>query len=123
MRVWVDSWQMQCCGKPFRVGGRVSWTLGEADPDWLAEILGEDPGMDATEQHHGGIPGTVPSAGTVTRIEAVYCRLAPEPGSGSGTAYPVAGSGTRAAVESADGWTADRGDEHFIGYLVQLDVT
>jgi hypothetical protein len=29
--VWVDGWQMQCCGTPFAVGSQVAWTLGEAD--------------------------------------------------------------------------------------------
>ena len=25
--VWVDAWQMQCCGDPFAVGSSVEWTL------------------------------------------------------------------------------------------------
>ena len=37
LTVWVDSWQMQCCGEPFRVGSQVTWTLGAADQDWLRE--------------------------------------------------------------------------------------
>ena len=35
---------------------------------------------------------------------------------------PVAGTGVLTDVGSADGWTEDRGDEHFIGYLVQLEL-
>ena len=27
MTVWVDSWQMQCCGEPFCRGSQVAWTL------------------------------------------------------------------------------------------------
>lgn len=34
--VWVDAWQMQCCGDPFAVGSRVAWTLSEPDREWLA---------------------------------------------------------------------------------------
>ncbi len=42
MTVWVDSWQMRCCGEPFRVGSQVAWTLSGADPDWLGAMLGAD---------------------------------------------------------------------------------
>jgi hypothetical protein len=40
--------------------------------------------------------------------------------SGSLTAYPVPGTGVWTDLKSADGWTADRGDERFLGYLVRL---
>jgi hypothetical protein len=125
MTVWVDSWQMQCCGEPFRLGSQVAWTLGGADPDWLEEMLGADAqqAVDAAEEHHGGVPeDTVPTPGTVTRIAAVHCRFAPTPGSDSPTSYPVPGSGVTTDVVSADGWTADRDDKLFVGYLVQLEL-
>jgi hypothetical protein len=96
MTVWVGSWQMQCCGKPFRVGSRVSWTLGGADPDWVETMLGADTQetVDAVEEHHGGVPeDTVPTRGTVIRISAVHCRCAPRPGSDSRTSCQVPGSG------------------------------
>jgi len=122
MTVWIDGWPMQCCGKPFRLGSRVAWTLGAADPDWLEAMLGAQQTVDAAEEHHGGIPeDTVPTRGTVTHIAAVHCRYAPTPGSESRTLYPVAGSGVLTNIDSADGWTADRGDEQFVGYLVQLN--
>lgn len=40
MTVRVDSWQMQCCGEPFRRGSQVAWTLGPAGSDWLKTMLG-----------------------------------------------------------------------------------
>jgi hypothetical protein len=102
MTIWIDSWQMQCCGEPFRLGSQVAWTLRAADPEFP----------------------TMPSrpGGTVRHIAAVHCRLAPEPGSDSPAVGPVAGTGVLTDVGSADGWTEDRGDEHFIGYLVQLEL-
>lgn len=121
MTVWIDGWQMQCCGKPFRLGSQVAWTLRAADPDWYEAILGAQQTVDAAEEHHGGVPeDTAPTRGTVTYIAAVHCRYAPRPGSESRTVYPVAGSGVLTNIDSADGWTADRGDERFVGYLVQL---
>lgn len=125
MTVWVDSWQMQCCGKPFHLGSQVSWTLGDADAEGLEAVLGANGlrAVDAAEEHHGGIPeDTAPTQGTVTRIAAVHCRHAPRPGSDSRATYPVPGSGVLAYTEAADGWVADRGDQRFVGYLVQLEL-
>ena len=124
MAVWVDSWQMQCCGDPFRRGSKVAWTLRDVDSDWFDAMLG--PRMrrtvNAAEEHHGGVPEyTPPVTGMVTLIAAVHCRYASQ-GSNSGTSYPVPGSGVLTELESADGWTADRGEERFVGYLVQLKL-
>jgi Family of unknown function (DUF6578) len=57
MTLWVDAWQMQCCGEPFRLGSPVAWTVREADPDWLEAVLGAGaaPGVNGAEEHHGGI--------------------------------------------------------------------
>jgi hypothetical protein len=78
--------------------------------------------VDAAEEHHGGVPEDAePTQGTVTGIAAVHCRFVSASGRDSGTFYPVQGSGVLTEIESADGWTADRGDERFVGYLVQLD--
>jgi hypothetical protein len=123
--VWVDSWQMQCCGEPFQRGSQVAWTLTDPDPDWFEAMLGPnaEQTVDMVEEHHGGVPeDMIPTWGTVTRIAAVHCRYAPRPGSDSWTSYPVPGSGVLTDVESADGWTADRGDERFVGYLVGLEL-
>jgi hypothetical protein len=125
MTVWVDSWQMQCCGEPFRIGSQVAWTLGRPDLDWLNAMLGADArqSVDAAEEHHGGLPAdTMPTRGTVTRIAAVHCGYAPRPGSDSRTRYPVAGSGVLTELDSADGWTTDLGELNFVGYLVQLEI-
>jgi hypothetical protein len=124
MTVWVDSWQMQCCGKPFGLGAKVAWTLGEADPDWLETVLGTQAqqAVDAAEDHHGRVPeDTVPTCGTVTRITAVHCRFAPESSREPAVVSPVSGSAVFTNLKSADGWTADRGDEEFVGYLVQIE--
>jgi hypothetical protein len=66
MTVWVEFWQMQCCGEPFRQGDRVAWTVRATDTDWLEVMLGThaQPGVDAVEDHHGGVPeGTAPTRG------------------------------------------------------------
>lgn len=123
MTLWIDAWQMQCCGEPFRLGSQVAWTLREADLDWLQAVLGAgtSPGVDGAEEHHGGIPeGTEPTRGVVRRISAVHCRYAPRAAGDPRALYPVPGSGVLTDVDSADGWVADRGEEPFVGYIVQL---
>ena len=83
MTVWIDSWQMQCCGEPVHRGSQVAWTLSDPDPDWFEAMLGPDAGVtvDAVEEHHGGVSeDTTPTRGTVTRIGAVHCRYAPRSG-------------------------------------------
>jgi hypothetical protein len=89
--VWVDGWQLQCCGEPFRLGSQVAWTLRAAAPRWLGKVLGADaPAVDAWKEHHGGVPeDTAPTRGTITRIVAVHYRSAPVPGKGPAAALPI----------------------------------
>ena len=89
MTIWVDAWQMQCCGELFSVGSRVAWTLAKADPDRLTPLLGASVTIDAAEEHHGGVPDATPrTKATVTAISAVHCQHAPAPGGDQRMLYP-----------------------------------
>jgi hypothetical protein len=123
LTVWVDDWQMQCCGEPFAVGSKVSWTLRDTDAEWLATVLGPDATMkvDAAEEHHGGAPDDAPVVeGLVRSIAAVHCRYAPRPGENPRMFHPVPGSGLVTEVSSADGWTRGQNGLEFAGYIVRL---
>ncbi|UQA97147.1 DUF6578 domain-containing protein [Streptomyces halobius] len=122
LTVWVDDWQMQCCGTPFSIGSPVSWTLVDADKEWLADVVGADAAdrVDGAEEHHGGAGEAAETRATVAGISAVHCRYAPRPGGSDTTRHPVPGSGTLTALTSADGWTPDDGERQFCGYLVEL---
>jgi len=110
MTVWVDYWQIQCCGEPFIVGAQVTWTLREPDADWLTTVLGPDVQVDAAEEHHGGVPEEAPTTtGKVLSIAAVHSRYP-----------PVLTSTVRTKVSIADGRIKDREDLRFAGYLVRL---
>jgi hypothetical protein len=118
--VWVDDWQMQCCGEAFSVGDRVSWRCAPVDGKWLTESLGPELARTVThhEEHHGG-EGTEPLIGTVLSIRAVCRDLAPRPGENPRVLYPVPDTAVLTGVETADGWfKADKG--HFAGYLAEL---
>ncbi|NDL60378.1 DUF6578 domain-containing protein [Phytoactinopolyspora mesophila] len=126
IRVWVDSWQMQCCGDPIRSGDTVAWTL-EAEPDigWLTSVAGEKlaNSIDYHEEHHGGLPDDAPiTRGDVTGIFHVRCAYTEQP-DGTGTMLvPVPGSAEVTEVRYADGWADGAGDREFMGYVVDLEV-
>jgi len=123
--VWVDDWQMQCCGEPFAVGSPVSWTLEDPDPDWLAAIVGDDLAarVDAAEEHHRGGPEQGPRTdGTVLSIRTVHCRYEAADPEHPQMMSPVPGSGVVTGTDTADGWEAERDGLAFVGYLVQLAV-
>ena len=122
LTVWVDGWQMQCCGEPFAVGSQVSWTHRPCRYGLLGAVLGaRAAGVDAAEEHHGGLSEEVPeTAATVSGISAVHCRYAPAPGGDSRVLYPVRDSAVVTELTRADGWTPDRVDLRFAGYLVDL---
>jgi hypothetical protein len=124
--VWMDSWQMQCCGKPFSVGSGIDWTLAAiTDRDFLATVLGQELAGAVThhEEHHGGLPEGAPrTLGTVRSIRAVRCRYRPAPGQ-TKLLQPVPDSATVTAVQSAAGWDADAQDARFVGYLIEVDAS
>ncbi|MEV5544296.1 DUF6578 domain-containing protein [Saccharopolyspora shandongensis] len=128
IRVWVDDWQMQCCGTAFRIGDKVAWTLDAKDrTDEITELVGQDIGAPVThvEEHHGGLPEDAPTTrGVVTAIQAVFCRSEPRPDGEKNMRYPVPGSGRLLWLHEADGSEDESADdaEHFRGYIVDLDV-
>jgi hypothetical protein len=127
IRVWVDAWQMQCCGVPFAVGQEISWQLSQdVDTEWLTSVLGTDAAeaIRFSYEHHGRLPEDAPhTRGTVLQIKAAHSRYAPAAGENARTLHPVPGSGQLATVDSADGWDTVALNRHFNGYLVDLDVT
>lgn len=80
--VWVDSWQIQCCGDPIDVGSTVSWTLSSTiDRLFLGSVIGDQANqITHAEDHHGELPEDAPrTEGTVQSIFAVFGEYAPRP--------------------------------------------
>lgn len=128
LRVWVDAWQIQCCGEAFEVGSQVEWTLyEESDRDWLTSVLGDEFARQIThgEEHHGGLPDDAPvMTGRVTRIRAVSCRFGPDPTSVSAAApnhIPIPDTAAVVEVPNADGWYPATDGMHFNGYVVDVE--
>jgi hypothetical protein len=121
--VWIDSWQMQCCGDEFSVGSMVTWSATPVtDRSWFESFLEQDTAALITHhgEHHSDFVGMVEVQGLVRSIRAVYCRYSVK----DRVSHPVARSATVERRESADGWEEE--DEFgkgrvFVGYLVKVD--
>jgi hypothetical protein len=119
-RIWVEAWQLQCCGDPFEVGELVSWTVAEAvDREYLATVIGEEAAATVSdyEDHHDVAGDDVrPLSGTVKEISAVSCHFALQ----GRALYPVPGTAVVEARSRADGWEHERESLRFLGYIVSL---
>ena len=123
-RVWIDDWQMQCCGDPFRVGSQVQFSTTQSlDTDYFSDVLGPDAAAALTdyEDHHDLDVGPMARLiGTVERIEAIFCQY----GRRGQTLYPMAGTTQVDLRDKATGWESEHEDEdaglRFVGYVVTV---
>lgn len=118
-RVWVDSWQLQCCGGSLVVGEATSLTVVDADVEHLRPLLGE---LAATvpywEEHHAdsrwmGQRGGRTLEGRVARIDVVRTKSRPVEPEATLHAYDP----STVRLEPTDEAT---GQEGGAGYLVEL---
>jgi hypothetical protein len=126
LTVYMEDWQLDCCGEPFAVGSQISWTLIQNRCSWIQDIISPDAGIvvAAREEHHGRLAADTPATrGTVNRIFAVCCQYAP-PAVEAGPQQPVPGSGVLIPVTQAQRF----GGHHYhhlgksIGYVAQVRI-
>lgn len=122
--VWIDDWQMQCCGTPFEEGDEIAWTLAPALGDRRPpDLLGDDTAGRIThvEDHHGILSDQTPvTRGTVRSIEVAFCRFVAERSAGDGRVLrPVPGSQLLRPVRRATGREEAAG-LRFVGYVVEV---
>lgn len=122
--IWVDGWQMQCCGESFSVGDVVAWRLDDPDTDWLEAALGTEMAQRVaySEERHSESPDDLPlRRGSVIAIHAAFCEYGPT--SDDSTAlYPVPGSGIVREVSRADGSDRIESSARFNGYAVEVEL-
>ncbi|MFJ6844077.1 DUF6578 domain-containing protein [Streptomyces griseoluteus] len=122
LTVWVDDWQMQCCGEDFAVGDVVSWTLLEAGPEDYADVVGgkRAAGIGFREEHHGREGERAATSVEVLSIDEVHCRYEIPAGATDRLHVPVRDTTVLVPVGRADGWARPRPDVSFAGYLVTV---
>ncbi|MFF3787962.1 DUF6578 domain-containing protein [Streptomyces sp. NPDC001933] len=122
LTIWVDDWQIQCCGEAFKLGDSVSWQLVEIDPEDYADIVGNEraPEIDFREEHHGQeeLPSTRLQVLTITEV---HCRYEVPSHSTSNVQHPVPGTTELVPVREGDGWAEARPRVRFAGYLVTAE--
>lgn len=121
--VWVDEWQMKCCGDPFTVGSTVHWSAVPANMEDYASVLGAAgaPNIDFHEEHHSDVDGAQTVNGRVLSIRAVFHRFTPIPDSNPRHLFPVEGSAQFTPVTRATGWEDAVSGLDFAGYLVEVE--
>lgn len=122
--VWYSSWQMECCGEPFRVGDTVDWSLvADPDVDWLEAAIGAELASKITHQEdHHDVDGEAGAHhGRVKSIRCAYSAYAPS-GGDQRTLYPVAGTTEIVPTDRVDGTENTGSSRHFNGYVVELEL-
>ncbi|MFF3744454.1 DUF6578 domain-containing protein [Streptomyces kronopolitis] len=125
LTIWVDDWQIQCCGEKFTSGDVVSWHLLKVDPEDYADLVGGDRAaeIDFCEEHHGQEGEHAPTRLQVLTITEVHCRYEVPSDSTWNVRHPVPGTTELVPAREADGRAAIRPHVSFTGYLVTAERT
>lgn len=124
--VWYADWQMECCGEPFELGDRVTWTVEEADDrEWLPAALGPDHAVTVThlEEHHAQDESRLLTlTGFVTKITGAWCAYGPRH-VGDDASYPTPGTERFVDLYGSHDLEGQReAGQSFNGWLVELDT-
>ncbi|GAB7075252.1 MULTISPECIES: DUF6578 domain-containing protein [Streptomyces] len=121
--IWIDSWQMECCGESFGPGEVVAWQLVVVGAEDHADVVGGRRAVeiDFREEHHGGAGEEAVAAVKVVGVEEVHCRYEIPPGSESDVRQPVPGTTEFFPVGRAEKWVEERPGLEFCGYLVTAE--
>ncbi|MHC6204169.1 DUF6578 domain-containing protein [Breznakiellaceae bacterium SP9] len=119
--VWIEDWQMQCCGKPFAIGDTVEWlALKWTGTD--SEIVNVGKTDYLYDHHSSDFKGLFKIQGVVAHIEAIFYHYEEKQmvlaGRSGNFMIPV--SGKVRSVESANGWEKDADGMDFAAYHVAL---
>jgi hypothetical protein len=128
--IWVDAWQLVCCGDDFEVGKQVVWDVlpTEGSPGtFLFNILGSELAskISGSEDHHEEVDDEDLEVivAVVRRIQHVSCHFDLNPDSSAyvevpGSAVLVELTSTRTGGSGKNEWDPAF---HHVGYLVDLD--
>lgn len=117
---------MECCGEPFELGDRVTWTVEEADDrEWLLAALGPDHAVTVThlEEHHAqDASRLLTMTGFVTKIAGAWCAYGPRH-VGDEDSYPIPGTERFVDLYGSHGVEGQpAAGQSLSGWLVELDT-
>ncbi|MCL1858970.1 MAG: hypothetical protein FWF92_07015 [Oscillospiraceae bacterium] len=115
--VWVENWEMQCCGTPFKNGDCVKWEIAKCKDNFskINEIK-----SDYYYDRHRTSAKLYEISGIVSNIQIVYTSFRLEY-DGKKKIYTPISDKLVNLDGKADGWHKNLDEYKFCGYLVQLD--
>ena len=118
-KVYYELWQMECCGKPFKIGDPVEWYVFSADR--LIRSFDIDGLEYAYDAHFDEWEGIYTLKGVVRSISVYYEKYELVPAPGHSMLKPVPGTSEVIATISSEDVEEYRGELMASGYIVELD--
>ena len=113
--VFYDSWQLECCGNPFKIGDSVKWlVLKESELNTPVDMGRVDY---CYEAHSSDWTELFVLEGRVERIQTLYQKYEP---SKENPRYLVPTGGKLSDSAQAKGFEKNDGEMKATGYLVSL---
>jgi hypothetical protein len=116
IEVFVEDWQLDCCGTAFEVGSTVTWSIHADEPDSASDV------PRFVEDHHELVEESTSRdvSGRVAEIFAVSNRLVPGPGS----AHMINDQSTvnEERIEKAERFHSAPGGFVSMGFRVILEI-
>ena len=118
-KVFYELWQMECCGKPFKIGDPVEWYVISADR--LVRPFDIDGLEYFYDAHFDDWDGIYMLKGVVSNISVYYEKFELITAPGHNTLKPVPGTSEAIATDSSEDVEEYRGELKASGYIVELD--
>ena len=118
-KVFYELWQMECCGKPFKIGDPVEWYVISADR--LVRPFDIDGLEYFYDAHVDDWDGIYMLKGVVSNISVYYEKFELITAPGHNMLKPVPGTSEAIATDSSEDVEEYRGELKASGYIVELD--
>ena len=118
-KVFYELWQMECCGKPFKIGDPVEWYVISADG--LVRPFDIDGLEYFYDAHFDDWNGIYMLKGVVSNISVYYEKFELITAPGHNMLKPVPGTSETIAIISSEDVENHRGELLASGYIVELD--
>lgn len=118
-KVFYELWQMECCGKPFKIGDPVEWYVISADR--LVRPFDIDGLEYFYDAHFDDWDGIYMLNGVVSNISVYYEKFELITAPGHNMLKPVPGTSEAIATDSSEDVEEYRGELKASGYIVELD--
>ena len=115
--IFYESWQLDCCGDPFKIGDSVSWIVEKCDK---IETMVEIDKIDYVyEAHSDEWTRLSVFDGTVSRIQILYEKFEPE--KENSTSMQRVKGGRLVDVHESKKWEANLEGLYPVGFVVTFD--